>query len=250
MRTISYLTSMTCHPELSQKLASLLPNARAELIALPNHSAGAKPDPISLFLLNRDYPQHELTQEQMLAVMNYPAYWAFCWASGQVMANFLIDNSHWVKGKTVLDFGCGSGVVAIAASKAGAARVVACDIDSDALLATRANAEANDVAIALHDDFNTLQEAFDLIVVADVLYDRSNLPWLDTFIHRADDILIADSRIKNFSHPGYQRIALIEATTLPDLDEMDEFRQVSIYHGRAKPSKCNKHSLVIRDHSG
>lgn len=224
---------MSCHPELSQKLASLLPNARAELIALPNHSAGAKPDPVSLFLLNRDYPQHELTQEQMLAVMNYPAYWAFCWASGQVMANFLIDNSHWVEDKTVLDFGCGSGVVAIAASKAGADRVVACDIDSDALLATRANAEANGVEVELHDNFNSLREDFDLIVVADVLYDRANLPWLDTFVDRAKDTLVADSRIRDFAHPRYRFITSSDATTVPDLSESDEFRRVSIYHGRA-----------------
>jgi len=49
-------------------------------------------------------------------------------------------------GKTVVDYGCGSGVLAIAALKLGAARVIGVDNDPQALLASRDNAERNDVA--------------------------------------------------------------------------------------------------------
>ncbi len=169
----------------------------------------------------------------MLAVMNYPAYWAFCWASGLVLAQFIVEHPEWVKDKRVLDFGCGSGVVAIAAAKAGAAKVIACDIDADALIATQANANHNQVAITLYSDFYAIDEAVDIIIVADVLYDKENLPWLARFLARAGQVLVADSRVKNFDYPPYQLIDRRAGTTVPDLDEFDEFRDVRIYFGEA-----------------
>jgi ribosomal protein L11 methyltransferase len=50
-----------------------------------------------------------------------------------------------LSGKTVIDYGCGSGVLAIAAVKLGAARVIAVDNDEQALVATRDNAERNGI---------------------------------------------------------------------------------------------------------
>lgn len=219
---------MVFHPELTQRLQSVLAPACAELMPLPLTPA------IELFLLNRDFPQHSLTQEEMLAVMNYPAYWAFCWASGQVLARFILDHPHWVSGKRVLDFGCGSGVVAIAAAKAGAKAVYACDIDDDALLATRANASHNRVAVKLYREFDDIDQAIDIIIVADVLYDRANLPWLGRLVRRAEEVLVADARVKHFSYPPYQLIGQFDGVTVPDLDEFDEFRQVRLYCGKRR----------------
>lgn len=68
-----------------------------------------------------------------------------------------------------------------------------------------------------------------MIIVADVLYDKGNLMWLDKFINVANQTVIADSRIKNFSHPSYEKIASMNSFTLPDLDESQEFRQVTLY---------------------
>lgn len=214
---------MNIHPQLTARLQSVLGAARAELTVLPQ-----TPD-IALFLINEDFPQDSLTQEEMLAVMNYPAYWAFCWASGQVLAEFILRQPEWVAGKRVLDFGCGSGVVAIAAAQAGASRVLACDIDADAMLATQVNARQNGVELVLYDDFDAIDEALDLIIVADVLYDRENLSWLGRFLQRAENVLVADSRVKNFSYPPYELIEQRRGTTLPDLDEFDEFRDVRLY---------------------
>ncbi|MEP5766343.1 MAG: 50S ribosomal protein L11 methyltransferase [Halieaceae bacterium] len=211
--------------ELSTRLQQYLPFARAEVAALP-----AFPQ-LQLYLLNADFPQHELSAEQMDAVLNYPAYWAFCWASGQVLANFLRDQPAWVAGKRILDFGSGSGVAGIAAALAGAAEVVACDIDPDARLATAINAKLNQVSITLREDFDSCEGEFDVILVADVLYDRDNLPWLDRFLQRAAKVLVADSRVRDFSRPGYRRLGQWESNTLPDLDESAEFRRVSIYAG-------------------
>ena len=164
--------------------------------------------------------------------MDEPPYWCFCWASGLVLARWLAEHPQWVRGKTVLDFGAGSGVAAIAAARAGAAEVVACDLDPLALQASRANAALNGVALEVSADFFAEADRFDVILVADVLYDRANLPLLDAFLTRGRQVLVADSRVRDFSHPPYRRIAAMEASTWPDLDESPEFRRVSLYHAR------------------
>lgn len=187
---------------------------------------------LQLYLLNADYPQHELEPAQVAHLMDNPLYWSFCWASGQVLAAFLLQNPEWVAGRRVLDFGCGSGVVAVAAAMAGAERVVACDIDPEALLATGLNAELNRVKLELSADFDAVEGELDIIIVADVLYDRGNLPWLSRFTERAGEVLIADSRIKDFDFPPYRQIGRRDACTLPDLDESAEFRDVRLYHAR------------------
>jgi predicted nicotinamide N-methyase len=210
---------------LQQQLQQIVPAARLEATALPGLPK------LQLLLLNRDYPQGDLSAEDMQRVMDNPLYWVFCWASGQVLAEFVLAQPAWVARKRVLDFGCGSGVVAIAAAMAGAADVIACDIDPLALAATRANARLNRVAVELVDDYCAVEGHIDLIIVADVLYDRANFSWLQRFAERADQVLIADSRVKNFGHPGYRQLARHTSCTLPDLDESAEFRDVRIYLG-------------------
>ena len=71
---------------------------------------------------------------------------------------------------------------------------------------------------------------YDLILVADVLYDRANLPLLDQFLSRGREALVADSRVRDFAHPLYRRLDVLDACTWPDLAEPAEFRQVSLYH--------------------
>ena len=210
--------------ELSQGIQGLLPEARIEATALPHYPE------LQLFLLNADYPQHGLPAEAVAQLMDNPLYWVFCWASGQVLARFLRDDPSWVAGKRVLDFGCGSGVVAIAAARCGAREVIACDIDPLALAATRRNAQLNAVDITLASNYFDIAGEIDLIIVADVLYDRENLIWLQRFVDRAGTVLIADSRVKSFNYPPYVQIEQCEACTLPDLDESREFRDVRIYH--------------------
>tara|TARA_R110002110_G_scaffold91264_2_gene237473 strand:- start:94392 stop:95060 length:669 start_codon:yes stop_codon:yes gene_type:complete len=210
---------------LLQQLRAVLPSARLEPLALP-----ASPG-IRLQLLNSDYPQEQLTPQQVQVAMDNPLYWAFCWASGQVLAQYLLSHPELVAGKRVLDFGCGSGVVAIAAAQAGAAQVIACDIDPLALRATALNASLNGVALQLAEDFHDVTQALDLIIVADVLYDRANLGWLDIFVRRANAVLVADSRVKDFCHPHYEQVARYSSCTLPDLDESAEFRDVRLYRG-------------------
>ncbi|GBH07298.1 Predicted nicotinamide N-methyase [Pseudomonas syringae pv. actinidiae] len=79
-------------------------------------------------------------------------------------------------------------------------------------------------------DFFAEADRFDLILVADVLYDRANLPLLDQFLSRGREALVADSRVRDFKHAAYQRVTILHAHTLPDLAEPHEFRDVSVYH--------------------
>ncbi len=186
---------------------------------------------LQLYLIDEDYPRGPLPHDEMLAVLNDPAYWAFCWASGQVLAAYIRDHPELCKDKVVLDLGAGSGVVGIAAAKAGAARVIACDLDPNALDACRVNAELNSVSMVLLPDLEDLEEPVDLIIAADVLYDRENLEWLDRLPAMAPEVLIADSRVRDravFSR--YQYLDESIASTIPDLDEMKEFGKVSIYY--------------------
>jgi len=208
---------------LQQHLQGIIPSARLELISLPECAA------IRLLLLNADYPQGDLGPLEVRRVMDNPLYWVFCWASGQVLADFLLQHPELVVGKRVMDFGCGCGVVGVAAALAGAREVIACDIDPLALAATAHNASVNGVTLALADDFEAVEGPLDLIIVADVLYDRDNFHWLPRFVQRAGQVLIADSRVQDFDHPPYRQIDRRASCTLPDLDESAEFRDVRIY---------------------
>ncbi|MDF3031966.1 MAG: protein methyltransferase [Moraxellaceae bacterium] len=186
---------------------------------------------LQLYLLADDFPQEALSPEEMHAALHEPAYWIFCWASGLALARRLLREPELVRGRKVLDFGAGSGVVACAAALAGAREVVACDIDPASLAASAANAALNGVEVRLAGDFFALQEDFDLVLAADVLYDRANHHFLDAFLARAPEVLVADSRVKNLSVPRYALTGEEEAETLPDLNEFDEFRRVRFYRG-------------------
>lgn len=210
---------------LTNIVEELIPGGRIELMMLPQC------EEISLYLLNSDYPDEELDLAQGHRLMEEPMFWMFCWASGQAMARYLLDHPELVAGKRVLDFGCGSGVAAIAAAKAGAAKVWACDLDPCAIRATMINCDLNSVVVEVIQDWNSCTEALDIILAADILYDRENMPFLDQFVERAPEVLVADSRVKHFRAPFYRKIAGVDSFTIPDLGEPAEFGHVHMYYG-------------------
>jgi predicted nicotinamide N-methyase len=184
---------------------------------------------IELYLIAADYSQGRLDQSEMLAILDAPAYWAFCWASGQVLAAYILAHPYEFKNQSILDFGCGSGVAAIAAAMSGASRVIACDIDPMALDAARANAELNQITIDYLANVDDLDVPVDTVIAADVLYDRDNLSFLKSLPDLANNVVIADSRVKDMELHGYHLLDRQEATTIPDLDEYKEFNDVKIY---------------------
>src|SRR5262245_9156222 len=98
---------------------------------------------IRLHLAEASLPTWRKTEEELGEMNLPPPYWAFAWAGGQALARYLIDNPTTVFGAEVLDLGSGSGLTAIAAMRAGAARVVAADVDALAMAAIGLNAAAN-----------------------------------------------------------------------------------------------------------
>jgi len=213
--------------QLESHLLSRIPGARLEWQRPPQ-----TPE-LPLLLISEDYPRQGLPADVAEALMDDPPYWCFCWASGQVLARYLLDNPSLVAGKTVVDFGAGCGIVAIAAKLAGAERAIACDLDSIALAATRVNAEASGVELEYSEDIaqilNDTQYQGSVATVADVFYDRENLPILSRFNAFFSEVLVADSRLKGMPLPGLNALEVIASHTVPDLDESREFNRVTLY---------------------
>lgn len=123
-------------------------------------------DEIALWLIAEDVDLE--AQCRQLADGAPPPYWAFCWGSGQALARWLLDHPEEARGRRVVDFGAGSGVAGIAAARAGAARVVAVDVDPHARRAVTANAAANGVRV---ETAAAVPGEWDLLVAGDVLYE-------------------------------------------------------------------------------
>lgn len=137
------------------------------------------------------------TEDELATIGLPPPFWAFAWAGGQALARYLLDNPAFVRGKRVLDFASGSGLVAIAAAKAGAAQVEACDIDAFAAEAMALNAAANDVAVSVRlGDLVGRDEGWEVICAGDVCYERvmaeSVMTWLSGLVARGAQVLIGD----------------------------------------------------------
>jgi predicted nicotinamide N-methyase len=129
---------------------------------------------IRLYLATEVTPIWQATEETLARSGLPPPFWAFAWAGGQGLARYLLDHPAEVAGRSVLDFGAGSGLVAIAAAKAGAASVRAAEIDHFAAAAITANAELNDVDIAVWtgDLLGTVDPRWEVVTAGDVCYER------------------------------------------------------------------------------
>lgn len=216
-------TDDTSNHALDKRMRRTLSRGRVAL----TYPAGCPTVP--LYLFDPAVLEGPLTHDEAQAVVAEPAYWSFCWASGQVLAQYILDHPELVAGKRVIDFGAGSGVVAIASARAGAREVVACDIDPDALAAVEANARLNKVEVRLCYDWAARSGDFDLITAADVLYDPDNRPLLGHFRKVAPQVLLADSRVRDLGDARYALQTVREGRTWPDLHEFEEFNRVRIY---------------------
>ncbi|MEQ6885307.1 50S ribosomal protein L11 methyltransferase [Salicola sp. Rm-C-2C1-2] len=210
------------HNRLDALLRRSLPRARTRW----SRPAGCPA--IELCLFDPACLEGPLSHEEAQSVVAEPAYWSFCWASGQIMAQWLLDNPARVAGQRVLDFGCGCGVVAIAAAKAGAREVIAADIDADALTATELNARHNGVTVTLAKNWREMPRA-EVLLAADVLYDPENRPMLWDFQAGSDAVLMADSRLRHLGNEDYRLITTVQGRTWPDLNEFEEFNRVRLY---------------------
>jgi predicted nicotinamide N-methyase len=150
-----------------------------------------------------------------LAEGEAPPYWAFCWGAGQALARFVLDHPERVRGKRILDLGTGSGVVALAAARSGAAEVIAVDLDPASRAAARLNAEQNDLQIRTA---ATAPEQWDLMLAADVLYETGLRDWVMNVASQRAPILIADPERTGTARVDFPILERFAARTLPDVD--------------------------------
>lgn len=150
-----------------------------------------------LHLADEAHDLWHLTEEQLEAKGLPPPFWAFAWAGGQGLSRYIIDNPENVRGKRVLDFAAGSGLVGIAASRAGAASVLCADIDPFCAPAIALNAAANQVAVDFTaDDVVGADGGWDVVLAGDVFYDRAFadrlIPWFSALADRGATVLLGD----------------------------------------------------------
>ena len=139
---------------------------------------------ISLWLADEVTPIWRLTEEELGEIGLPPPFWAFAWAGGQALARYLLDHPHEVAGKRVLDFAAGSGLIGVAAMKAGAASCLCADIDPFCEAAVAANARSNGVTLTFIGE-NLLDPPppdVDVICAGDICYEKpmtdAVLAWL------------------------------------------------------------------------
>jgi len=137
------------------------------------------------------------TEEELGQIGLPPPFWAFAWAGGQALARYVLDHPEIVAGRRALDFASGSGLVAIAAVKAGAAEVEASEIDAFALDAIALNAAQNGVRVtARPGDLVGSDEGWDVVLAGDISYQQDMAEaatrWLAGLSRRGARVLIGD----------------------------------------------------------
>ncbi len=159
-----------------------------------------------------------------------PPFWAFAWAGGQALARYLLDHPEAVKGRHVIDIASGSGLVAIAAARAGAAAVTAYDIDPLAAAAITLNADANGVAVLavcadILDDDAPASPDIDVMLVADAFYERNLAGRVMRFVERAHargaDVLAGDFGRAYLPRDRLRALAAYDVPGLAGLENSD-----------------------------
>ncbi len=193
---------------------------------------------IRLHLATEITPIWQASEASLAASNLPPPYWAFAWPGGQAIARHLLDHPALVKGKAVLDFAAGSGLVAIAAALSGAARVVANDIDAVAATAVGLNAALNGVTVETDatDLLDGDAPGFDLVLCGDVCYERPMAgrvtEWVRRLAARGVTVLLADPGRAYLPKEGLVELARYDVRTSLELEDR-ELRETVIYRLQA-----------------
>ena len=189
---------------------------------------------ISLWLADEVTPLWRLTEEELGEIGLPPPFWAFAWAGGQGLARWLLDNPAEVAGQRVLDLAAGSGLVGVAAMKAGAAAVLCADIDPFCAAAVALNARANGVALGFTDAdlLDAPPPEVDVICAGDVCYEKPMtdrvLAWLARARTNGTRVLIGDPGRTYFPRDGLTFLAEYRVPTTRELEDL-EVKRVSVW---------------------
>jgi predicted nicotinamide N-methyase len=215
-------------PSMTEKRDFVLANTR--LVAPP-----LTPE-IWLRLADQAVPIWQKTEEELGAMGLPPPFWAFAWAGGQALARYVLDHPGLVEGRRVLDFASGSGLIAIAAAKAGAAEVTASDIDAFAIAAIEANSAGNDVAVAPRlENLIGVEGGWEVVLAGDIAYEKdfagAAMDWLASLARQGATVLIGDPRR---SYLPLDRLDCVIEYSVPVTRELEdsEIKRTGIFRFR------------------
>ncbi len=183
------------------------------------------------------------TEEELGEMGLPPPFWAFAWAGGQALARYVLDHPESVAGRRVLDFASGSGLVAIAAARAGAAAVEAAEIDAFAgeaiLLNAAANGVAERIAVTLRDILGE-DRGWDTVLAGDICYERSVAEavtaWLKGLAARGATVLIGDPGRTYLPRGDLEEVATYQVPTTRELEDL-EIKRSSVWRFRLEQSR-------------
>ena len=206
-------------PDPEARRAFILANTRLQA---PPHTPELR-----LHLADEVTPIWRMTEEELGAIGLPPPFWAFAWAGGQALARYILDQPETVAGLGVVDFATGSGIVAIAAAKAGAASVLAADIDPFCAAAVALNAEANGARLSFTDAdlLDAAPPAVELILAADICYEQPLadrvMAWLGAARAAGARVLIGDPGRSYFPRSGLVQLAEYRVPTTRELEDVE-----------------------------
>lgn len=217
--------------------ACATPEARRHFIA---EQTALLPTPhvpeISLHIAHEAMALWQKTEDELAEIGLPPPFWAFAWAGGQALARYVLDHPETVAGKTVLDFASGSGLVAIAAMKAGAASVIGAEIDEYAIEAITLNASANGVLVTPRlGDVIGRDEGWDVILAGDVCYEQGMagrvIEWLASLQARGATVLLGDPGRSYLPKARLEELATYMVKTVGALED-NEIKKTSVWRLR------------------
>ncbi len=207
---------------------TVLSPADAESFIRRNTTLTAPPHvpEMRLHLADEAHDLWHRTEDELAEIGLPPPFWAFAWAGGQGLARYVIDHPECVRGRTVLDIASGSGIVGIAAAMAGAASVLAADVEPFCRTAIAINAAANAMAL----DFTELDQigaddGWDVVLAGDVFYDRALAdrlePWLRGLAARGALVLVGDPGRSYLPKSGLAQLAVYQVAVTRALEDSE-----------------------------
>jgi predicted nicotinamide N-methyase len=208
--------------------ANRLDPARAESFIRANTTLMAPPH-VPEVRLHLAGEAHELwlkTEEELAEIGLPPPFWAFAWAGGQGLARYVLDHPKIVRGRRVLDFASGSGLVGIAAAMAGAADVLCADTDPFCRTAVALNAAVNGVRLAFtSNDLVGTDGGWDVVLAGDVFYEKPFaerlLPWFSALTARGARVLVGDPGRAYLPKSGLTMLARYEVPVTRALEDAE-----------------------------
>ncbi|WP_029004032.1 class I SAM-dependent methyltransferase [Azorhizobium doebereinerae] len=199
---------------------------------------------ISLHVADEAVPIWYRTEEELGALGLPPPFWAFAWAGGQALARYVLDHPETVDGRRVLDFASGSGLVGLAAARAGAAEVTCADIDVFAHAAIVVNCVSNGVKTASNGGKLCVETrnligtdaGWETVLAGDICYERdlaaAVFGWLKGLAARGALVLIGDPGRSYLPRQELEKLAEYEVPVTRELEDL-EIKRTGVWRPRA-----------------